>query len=128
MFHADCGSGPTQALRVTSEKMVSPQSVLIRVVVSSKVQDLPLPLIGLPKMPGRQFLQAAKGPLSVSKPTHCIHSHSSQLCIVRRLAEGGTAPLPRLLPKTLNSMGPSEGQHPSPGDVQVDFVRLRATL
>lgn len=40
-------SGSTQAFRVTSEKMVSLQSVLICVAIPSKVQDIPLALTEL---------------------------------------------------------------------------------
>lgn len=68
-------SGSTQAVRVASEKMVSPQSVLICSAICSKVQDLPLALVEVHKIPGGQFLQSVRGPLSVSRPTYCI-SHS----------------------------------------------------
>lgn len=56
--------GSTQALGVTSEKMDSPQSVLMCVAICSKVQDLLLALVKLCKMPDGQFLQPVKGPLS----------------------------------------------------------------
>lgn len=106
-------SGSTQAFRVTSEKVVSPQSVLIFVAISSKVQDFPLVLIELRKISSGQFLQGVKGPLSVSRPTSCYQPPFPAVYCVQTCWRG-TASLPRALVKTLNSVRPSGGQCPNP--------------
>lgn len=61
--------GPPRCSESISEKIVSPQSVLLCVAFSSKMQDFPLALFEPHKIPGGQFLQAVKGPLSISRPT-----------------------------------------------------------
>jgi len=68
-------------------QQVRPKPVLVHGVVPPQVQDPALALVELHQVPLRLTLQPVQVTLNGSTAFRCIY-HSSQLCVISKLAEG----------------------------------------
>ena len=72
-------------------RIPGPQHTLVCRVVPHQVQDFALLLAELPEVSVSPFLQPVKLTLDGSMPLW--HVHSSQLCVIGKLAEGTLCPI-----------------------------------
>ncbi|KAK4831590.1 hypothetical protein QYF61_018350 [Mycteria americana] len=121
--------GPQILFYQAAFQLGGPQCLLVPGVIPSQVSDLALLLIELHEVLASPFLQPVKVPLDASTTLWCI-SHSSQFCVISKLAEGTLCPSSRSLMKMLNRMRPNIDPWATPlvTGLQLDFMPLTTTL
>jgi len=112
-------------------QLIGPQHILVHGAIPPQVQDFAFPLVGLHEAPASSFLQPVEVPLDGNTSLQCV-SHSSQNCIISKLAEGKAYSVPsfRSLMKTLKRTGSSIDLWGTPLDIglQLEFIPVITIL
>jgi len=90
------GPGHPDLFHRTTVQQVSLEPVLVRGIVPPQVQDPTLSLVELHQVPLCPTLQRVQVSLDGSTVFQCIH-HSSQFCVISKLAEGTLCPFIQLI-------------------------------